>query len=691
MTKKHVFLAYPRENSEEVRTLRDDLIAAGESVWWDGDILGGQDDRLVIRQAMEAAYAVVLCLSNETQGQDASMYPFEIDYAIELYRKYPPGSVYLIPVRLSKCDVPTLEIGANRFLDRLKCVDLFPDSNRGHSVQNLVDAIRTTPEHPSTEDTSVDDARATSGTGKRSALAFHFEGDVDSFKSAPFVQDVTNLLEKYGIRTEVLVVDIRKGSVVLILEMSDEAAECLLSIAKSGHLSDLGVTHVADVSSNLNVSSDLDVSINFYEEFDEGAVNHGLRALNSALGQQGQVCYCLRLDTDIDAHGHFSRFGDIVLASDDAPKPNLSPELSIPLDLLVIDNWKWPPLAIREGTPPLASYGNPEESDLQEFLNRISWQVQVRLQQEEEYIGYFVAVGLDRSPPPTDHDLIAAAYDAKLQVASLLSYRRLKKTQTSGEFKARLRTTQQAIESLQDMERDRGLQHVGDMLTSHLGAGWNRAACYCPTDDNTLECLWAQGGDGRQPWCNDVQRPIGEGVRQAEGLVYLAGRRVDPGIDPYYAAAVLRGPLKIENIRDENNNNVLARLWRSNGNVAALPSHYREWECPPPLDPHMTSVSRAELSSGSNVAVAFDAQDPWVKQVNCERPGEPIFISQNGKYWAFPWRAHAELIGIWVLDMAYWPKLEPCSELPSLTFTEVILSSLGPSMHRYSQGHWQRQ
>ena len=441
----------------------------------------------------------------------------------------------------------------------------------------------------------------------------------------------------------------------------------------------------------VQVGSGFEHGVNFYDEFNEGVVNQGLRAFHSALLQEHNPCYCLRLDVDVDDHGYFCRFGDITLGSDDDPKPNLPSELPIPLDLLVIDYWKWPPIAIRDGTPPLANYGNPDESELQEFLNRISWQVQVRLQREEEYIGYFIAVGLDGSPLPTDRDLITAAYYTKLQVASLLSYRRVEKTQTSEEFKDRLRTTQRAIENLQGKERSRALQHVGDMLTSHLGAGWNRAACYCPTDDNTLECLWAQGGDGRQPWCDDVQRPIGQSVCQTEGLVYLAGRRVNPGIDPYYAATVLRGPLKIENIRDENNSNVLAQLWRCNGNVTALPSHYRAWECPPPLDPHATTVNRKEIPSGSDIAAAFDAQDPWVKQITHQRPGEPIFISQNGTYCAFPWHADDRLIGIWVLDMAYWSRIDGQPDYPSLDFTKMILSALGSSMHRHSQDHWRRR
>ena len=80
MVKKHVFLSYCRDNVTEVAKLRDALIAAGEQVWWDQDILPGQDWKLAIRQAMKQSYAVILCLSAETEARTASgIYPEAAD------------------------------------------------------------------------------------------------------------------------------------------------------------------------------------------------------------------------------------------------------------------------------------------------------------------------------------------------------------------------------------------------------------------------------------------------------------------------------------------------------------------------------------------------------------------------------------------------------------------------------------
>ncbi|MSU57963.1 MAG: tetratricopeptide repeat protein [Pedosphaera sp.] len=151
LRRKHVFLSYCRDNAGEAAELREALIAAGEEVWWDQDILPGQDFRFAIRQAMKASYAVVLCLSRETERRiTTGIYPEALE-AIGAYREYAPGANYLIPVRFSECEVPPIEIDATRTLDRLQYLDLFPPEVLKAQVQRLVRAIKATPFHPQRE------------------------------------------------------------------------------------------------------------------------------------------------------------------------------------------------------------------------------------------------------------------------------------------------------------------------------------------------------------------------------------------------------------------------------------------------------------------------------------------------------------------------------------------------------------
>ena len=148
MAKKHVFLSYFREDVARVKQLREDLIQAGEPVWWDGELNAGQVWKREIRQAIKDSYAVVLCFSGRSQQRHRSgLYPEAAD-AIEVYREYRPGSIFLIPVRLSGCEVPSLSINATTELDGLQWVDLFPKQKRDENLTKLIRALRKAPDHP---------------------------------------------------------------------------------------------------------------------------------------------------------------------------------------------------------------------------------------------------------------------------------------------------------------------------------------------------------------------------------------------------------------------------------------------------------------------------------------------------------------------------------------------------------------
>jgi hypothetical protein len=145
---RHVFISYCRDNLAEVTRLREDLLKAGESVWWDQDIKGGQDWKHEIRRAIEQSYAIVLCLSEESQKRKESFIYSEVLDAVARYRGYSPGSVFLIPARLSDCEIPPIEIDETRTLKRIQYIDLFPASNRDEGIRRLIEAIRLSPHHP---------------------------------------------------------------------------------------------------------------------------------------------------------------------------------------------------------------------------------------------------------------------------------------------------------------------------------------------------------------------------------------------------------------------------------------------------------------------------------------------------------------------------------------------------------------
>lgn len=151
MPKKHIFLSYCRDNTQDVTDFYTDLITAGERVWWDQEnLLPGQDWRLEIRKAIEDAYAVLICFSKETEARTTTgIYP-EARAAIEEYREYAPGDIFLIPVRLSECTIPKFRIDATLTLDGLQRVDLFPTNQRDKAFQKLIRSLQLAPNRPAT-------------------------------------------------------------------------------------------------------------------------------------------------------------------------------------------------------------------------------------------------------------------------------------------------------------------------------------------------------------------------------------------------------------------------------------------------------------------------------------------------------------------------------------------------------------
>lgn len=143
----HIFLSYCRENGKDVAALRQDLIDLGETVWWDQELLPGKDWRFAIRQAMEASYAFILCWSREAQDRIRSGIYTELEDAIDFYREYAPGNIFLIPVRLSECELPPIPISGRRTLRDLQYVDLFPPDARPAGLARLIQAIREARSH----------------------------------------------------------------------------------------------------------------------------------------------------------------------------------------------------------------------------------------------------------------------------------------------------------------------------------------------------------------------------------------------------------------------------------------------------------------------------------------------------------------------------------------------------------------
>ncbi len=113
-----VFLCYAHSDKETVHNLYARIMENGVYAWLDTeDLQPGQNWQHEIRKAILKSDVVIVCLSREFNKQHGYRYE-ELKIALERAKLLADGDVFIIPVRLEKCDMPS----ALRHLHR---VDLF--------------------------------------------------------------------------------------------------------------------------------------------------------------------------------------------------------------------------------------------------------------------------------------------------------------------------------------------------------------------------------------------------------------------------------------------------------------------------------------------------------------------------------------------------------------------------------------
>ena|GEM_PF-1365427 len=100
------FLSYCREDYEAVRQLYERLRTSGIEVWFDDvALLPGQEWQSEIHNAVRRSDVVIVCLSQRAIKK-VGFVQREIHEALEYAVEHPPGTVFVIPVRLDDCTVP---------------------------------------------------------------------------------------------------------------------------------------------------------------------------------------------------------------------------------------------------------------------------------------------------------------------------------------------------------------------------------------------------------------------------------------------------------------------------------------------------------------------------------------------------------------------------------------------------------
>ena len=126
-----VFLCHSTTDKAAVRILHRSLKSDGFRPWLDEeDLIAGQDWELTIRNEVRASHVVIVCLSRAAVTKTGFVQR-EIRLALDVADEQPEGSIFLIPVKLEDCDVPSR-------LTKWHWVDLWTP----HGYQELLRALK---------------------------------------------------------------------------------------------------------------------------------------------------------------------------------------------------------------------------------------------------------------------------------------------------------------------------------------------------------------------------------------------------------------------------------------------------------------------------------------------------------------------------------------------------------------------
>ena len=120
-----VFLAYAEEDRATVKKLYDELQKAGFEPWMDiAKLMPGQNWPRAIQQAIDVTDFILVNFSHRSVGKRGH-FQCELRHALEVAERMPLEDIFLVPVRLSECDVP------NEIARTTQYIDLFPDYEVG--------------------------------------------------------------------------------------------------------------------------------------------------------------------------------------------------------------------------------------------------------------------------------------------------------------------------------------------------------------------------------------------------------------------------------------------------------------------------------------------------------------------------------------------------------------------------------
>ena len=129
-----IFISYTRSDERSVSDLYEKLSQEGFSPWLDKkNIQPGEVWDLAIKKAIRESDFFLACLSSESVGRRGVLQK-EIKDALEIWREKLDDDIYLIPVRLEKCEIP-------ENLKKFHCADIFEEDGLDRLVEGIKEGV----------------------------------------------------------------------------------------------------------------------------------------------------------------------------------------------------------------------------------------------------------------------------------------------------------------------------------------------------------------------------------------------------------------------------------------------------------------------------------------------------------------------------------------------------------------------
>ena len=102
-----VFLSYTKSDRDTVGKLYKKLTNAGFKPWMDQeDLKAGEEWENKIKDAIRSSNYFIACLSKDSINKQGVIQK-ELRLALDVRREMPESKIYLIPIRLEECDIPS--------------------------------------------------------------------------------------------------------------------------------------------------------------------------------------------------------------------------------------------------------------------------------------------------------------------------------------------------------------------------------------------------------------------------------------------------------------------------------------------------------------------------------------------------------------------------------------------------------